>query len=198
MFEALKSLDEQLFLEINGWRAPWLDMPMYYMTTPQFWLPVFVFIVFLFWKKTRKIKTTALFIGGVVLAIALADLSSTRLLKQTIKRYRPTHHLEIGQHVQTITKPNGKEYRGGKYGFVSSHAANFFAIASVSFILLGRKRRYLWLFAWAALVTYTRIYLGVHYPADLVGGALLGLLCGWLAARASLRLARKIQPATAM
>lgn len=171
---------------------------MYWMTTPQFWIPVFSLLIFLFWKKTGSLKTTALYVGGVVLAIALADLSSTRLFKQTIKRYRPTHHLEIGPQVQTITKPDGSEYRGGKYGFVSSHATNFFAIATISFIFLEKKRKYLWLFIWASLVAYTRIYLGVHYPADLLGGALLGLLCGWVAALASLRLARKVKPQALM
>ncbi len=194
LFDTLKALDEQLFLEINSWRAPWLDQPMYWMTTPQFWIPVFALIVWLFWRKSRQVKTTAVFIGGVVLAIALADLSSTRLFKHTVKRYRPTHHLEIGPQVNTIVKPNGKEYRGGKYGFVSSHAANFFAVASLAFILLGRQRKHLWLFIWAALVAYTRIYLGVHYPADLICGAVLGIACGWVAALASLRLARKINP----
>lgn len=171
---------------------------MYWMTTPQFWLPIFALIVWLYWRKIRQVRMVALFIGGVILAVALADLSSTRLFKHTIKRYRPTHHAVIGEQVHTVIKPNGKEYRGGQYGFVSSHAANFFAIAAYAFILLDRKRKHIWLFIWAGLVTYTRIYLGVHYPADLIGGAFLGVLCGWVAARASLRLARKVNPHIAM
>lgn len=184
MFEYLESLDQELFLFLNGLRADWLDLPMYYLTTFKFWIPVFVLIIFLLYKRFGAIKPTVTAVLLIGLAVGLADLTSARVFKPHVKRYRPTHHAVIGQDVHTVITPENKEYRGGKYGFVSSHAANFFAIATSTFLLLGRKRRHLWLFVWAALVSYTRIYLGVHYPADLICGGLLGVgvahLAFWL------------------
>jgi undecaprenyl-diphosphatase len=70
---------------------------------------------------------------------------------------------------------------------VSSHATNFFGIATFMFIILYRKRRYTWLFIWAGFISYTRLYLGVHYPADLVAGAILGMFLGWMIATVSQR-----------
>lgn len=195
MFDRLKAIDESLFLTLNGLHADWLDPVMYFMTEASTWAPVFLLIAYLIYKRYKKLKTVAIVLTAFVIAVAAADLSSTRLFKQKIKRYRPTHHQTIGPQVHTITKPDGTEYRGGKYGFVSSHAANFFAIATTAFILLGSTRKYWWLFLWAGIVTYTRIYLGVHYPSDLIGGALLGIAIGYFAARTSLRLARNLIPA---
>lgn len=192
--ERLKNLDEALFLTLNGVRADWLDRPMYLMTTPLFWAPVFIIIGVLLWRKTRAWRPFILLTGGVVLAVGLADLTSARLFKPGFKRYRPTHHIEIGPQVNTFKRTDGTEYRGGKYGFVSSHAANFFAIATAVFVLLGRRPKHVWLFIWAALVSYTRIYLGVHYPADLLAGGLLGAAMGVLSAVLVLKLAQHHRP----
>lgn len=176
MFEYLEVLDQQLFLALNAWRTDALDLPMYYLTKAGTWTPVFALLLWLFYRKTKSIKAVGLGLLAMLLCVGLGDLTSTRLFKQQIKRYRPTHHLEIGPQVHTVVKPNGEEYRGGRYSFVSSHATNFFAMATMAFLLLGRKRRHWWLFAWAALVSYTRLYLGVHYPSDLLAGALLGCI----------------------
>ncbi len=180
MFEYLEALDQQLFLFLNGLRADWLDLPMYYLTHARYWLPVFVYLIYLFYKRFKSVKRTVIAVLFVGAAVGLADLTSARVFKPHVKRYRPTHHEVIGQQVHTVITPENKEYRGGKYGFVSSHAANFFAIATASFLLLGRARRYWWLFAWAALVSYTRIYLGVHYPADLICGGILGAAIAYI------------------
>lgn len=174
--EFLESLDQQLFLYLNGLRADWLDLPMYYFTTIRFWIPLLLLILFLIYKRFKSVKQTTVAVVIILVSVGLADLTSARIFKPHVKRYRPTHHLTIGKEVHTVITPENKEYRGGKYGFVSSHAANMFAIATASFLILGRARRYWWLFAWAAFVSYTRIYLGVHYPADLVFGGLLGAL----------------------
>lgn len=179
MIETLESWDQQLFLFLNSLRADWLDHPMYIMTKAWCWLPLFVFLLWKLWKKLPQ-KPFVFVLLGIALTVASGDLVSTRVFKNQIQRYRPTHHLVIGEQVNTVNDFNGNEYRGGKYGFLSSHATNYFGIATIVFLLLGATRKWRWLFIWAALVAYTRLYLGVHYPSDLFAGALLGMSLGYL------------------
>lgn len=186
--EVLKSFDEELFLFLNGLHADWLDTPMYVLTHAWAWLPVFAWMAWKLWQRGGTPRNFFILLLGVGLTVAASDLTSYRLLKKQIKRYRPTHHLVIGKQVHTVTDFKGQEYRGGLYGFVSSHATNFFGIASYIFIVLYRKRRYSWLFLWAAFISYTRLYLGVHYPADLLAGGLLGVALGWIFASFAQRL----------
>jgi len=185
--DVLKSFDEELFLFFNGLHAEWLDMPMYILTKAWAWIPVFAWMAVKLWQRGASTRNFGVLLLGMGLTVAAADLTSYRLLKQQIKRYRPTHHLVIGPNVHTVTDFKGNEYRGGQYGFVSSHATNFFGIATFMFIILYRKRRYTWLFIWAGFISYTRLYLGVHYPADLVAGAILGMFLGWMIATVSQR-----------
>jgi undecaprenyl-diphosphatase len=119
----------------------------------------------------------------IILLIALLITSSDQLsglIKNTVKRLRPCHNPEISNLVHTLN------HCGGNFGFVSSHAANSFALATFVTLLLSVKYEYLaWvMFGWAAVVSYSRIYLGVHYPADVAGGAILGVMLGWLFFRA--------------
>lgn len=197
MLETLERWDQQLFLFLNGLNAEALDGVMFVLTKGWFWTPVFAFLLWKLWKRFPTAKSYMVLLISVGLTVTASDMLSTRALKHQVKRYRPTHHLEIGPQVHTVTDFSGQEYRGGKYGFVSSHATNFFAIAMFSFVLLGKRRRYWWLFAWAALVSYTRIYLGVHYPGDILGGALLGIVIGVLIAGLTRRTIAEIEPANA-
>ena len=106
---------------------------------------------------------------------SLADQISVKVFKEGFERLRPSHNPEIKDLIHTV-----KGYRGGQFGFVSSHAANTFAMAFFTSKLF-RNRYYSWfIFIWAAVVSYSRIYLGVHYPLDIIGGALLGMLLGYL------------------
>lgn len=175
MIEAIKDIDQQLFLFLNGLHHPMLDQAMYYMTKDVFWIPLYLFLLWMIYRAFG-LKTAAWTLLGVVVVITLGDRISVELFKNVFQRYRPTHHLEIGDLVHTV---NG--YRGGKYGFVSSHAANSMAVATFLFYILRRPypRWAPWIFAWAALFAYTRIYLGVHYPADIVCGGLLGFVIGY-------------------
>ena len=115
---------------------------------------------------------------AVGLFVTLADQISTSIFKDGFKRLRPSHTEEIRELIHLYTKKNGEVYYGGLYGFVSSHAANSFALAS----FLSKLFKVRWfgycIYGWAFIVSYSRIYLGVHYPGDILGGALLGILIG--------------------
>ena len=180
MIESLEQFDRDLFLLLNSPHSAFMDTVMWYISTTWLWIPIYISMLIFAYKK-GKIKYALTILGGVLLCVLLADLTSVHLFKNVFLRYRPSHNLEILDLVKTVTKPNGQVYLGGQYGFVSSHAANIGAITT--FILLSfrnlSKKWYLLLF-WAALVMYSRIYLGVHYPGDILGGALLGFAIGWI------------------
>ncbi len=178
MFETLKGWDQELFLFLNGLRFDALDRIMWLISQPYFWLPLFVFFIVLLKRKFKSTKGTIIALLTVFLAIGVADSVATWGFKHQIKRYRPTHHAELGPKVQTVTDLSGKEYRGGKYSFISGHSTTFFAIATTLFLLLDKARKLRWIFLWSALVAYSRIYLGVHYPSDILVGAGVGILIG--------------------
>ena len=172
MLETLKQIDTSLFLFLNGIHSPFWDIIMWHISGKLEWIPLYVFFLFLI---IRKYKMKAVWVLlAIVLVITLADQISVKLFKEQFERLRPCHNPEI-QHL--VHRVNNK--CGGKYGFVSSHASNSFALA-MFLSLLFRKRLFVGLiFFWATVVSYSRIYLGVHYPGDILGGAILGVLIGW-------------------
>lgn len=121
------------------------------------------------WKKAVFI----ILVGGI--AVGLADLSSKYLFKEVFLRYRPSHNLNIKDQLHLL-----HNYRGGMYGFVSSHSANMFAIATTLGLFFRQKNKVLFplLLLWAGFIAYSRMYLGVHYPTDVFVGGLLGSLIG--------------------
>ena len=117
----------------------------------------------------------------IIIVIGLSDWISSGVIKNSVKRNRPSHNTEISQNVHLYSYSDGAKYQGGTFGFVSSHAANSFAIATLAFLFLRKKsKRWSWLFLWAITVSYSRIYLGVHYPLDILGGAMVGVLVATL------------------
>lgn len=161
---------------------------MWYMSTTWLWIPLYLFILYYAYSKGKFKLVLFTLIGGAI-CVALADLISVHGFKNVFLRYRPTHNEEIKQLVKTVVKPSGETYLGGLYGFVSSHAANISALA-VFFILtfIQHSRKWLLLLLWAAIIMYSRIYLGVHYPADIFVGALLGVVIGLTVNRSLLKL----------
>jgi undecaprenyl-diphosphatase len=178
LFETLENIDQSLFLQLNDVHAPWLDVVMWYVSWTVTWLPLFVFFLWYAFKKGgTKLLLTVLLSAAV--CVALTDLISVHGFKETVQRYRPTHNVEIGHLVKTVIKPNGEEYRGGIYGFVSSHAANFGGITVLVFLFFrSYSKGWYLLFPWLILIAYSRIYLGVHYPSDLIAGGFLGGVTG--------------------
>jgi undecaprenyl-diphosphatase len=170
MIEFLKEIDTQLFLFLNSLHVPWLDEPMYYISRKYTWVPFYAILaVFIFYKYRYRGFLVLLF---VTVLITLSD-QLANLLKDTTMRLRPGHNPEIADLVHIV-----RDRRGGQFGFVSGHAANSFALAI--FLIKLLRDRFEWILPlmliWAVLKSYNRIYLGVHYPGDVLGGALLGTL----------------------
>ncbi len=176
MFETLESIDRQLLLLINGWNSPFFDSVMWFVSGKLAWLPLYAVLLWLVIRKSGRNWWIALI--GIALTVALADSISVHCFKNVVMRYRPTHNLELEGILHIV---NG--YHGGWYGFVSSHAANTFGVATFICLVLRHKAAWIGLMAWAALVCYSRMYIGAHYPADIACGGLLGALCGYAAYR---------------
>ena len=169
-FELLNHIDQHIFLFLNGLHCPFFDAIMWVVSMKTVWIPLYLTLIF-FMIRERKwdVLLTLLFIA---ITITLSDQGSD-ILKDHVQRLRPTHSPAIGSMVHYL-----HHYQGGSYGFVSSHAANAFAVATFTSLFFARRWFTISIFGWALLVSYSRIYLGVHYPLDVTCGGLLGFLCG--------------------
>ncbi|GCC50643.1 phosphatase PAP2 family protein [Chryseotalea sanaruensis] len=171
--ETLKELDRDLLIFLNSLHTPWLDPIMFWITKTFFWLPLYLFLLYLIIIKYKKQSWIPLI--GIALTILLADQITSGLMKPYFERLRPSREPSLEGILHIVNN-----YKGGKFGFASGHAANTFGTATFFFLLL--RKRYKWiiyLFVWALVMTYTRIYLGVHYPGDILVGGTIGILCGW-------------------
>lgn len=149
-------------------------MVMYALTGKFIWIPFYLFLLYLVIKQ-YKVRSIDVVIA-IALVITASDMLSVHAFKEVFQRLRPCQDPELKNLIHLV---NGK--CGGLYGFVSSHAANTFALSLFVIQLLAKKVRYLIpvMLFWAALVSYTRIYLGVHFPLDVFCGALLGVSIGF-------------------
>jgi len=173
--EQLLNIDYSLFEWINhGWQNPFLDAVMPYWRDKESWIPAYlIMIAVLFWKYKLKVLY---FLIALVLTVGIADQMSSELIKKTVKRDRPCRESDLNPPAHTLIRC------GSGYSFPSSHATNHFAVAV--FILLTWARRwnnwkYLLLF-WAASISIGQVYVGVHYPIDIISGAILGSFIGYL------------------
>ncbi len=181
MIEYLNQLDSTIFLFFNGIHAPFFDKFMMTCTGRFIWIPMYATILYIL-IKSFKSKMVLIYIAAISLAIILTDQTCSSLIRPLVERMRPSNpdnplsgfaHLVDG-------------YRGGPHGFPSCHAANSFALAVFMSCLIARRRFILFIFGWAMLNSYSRLYLGVHYPGDLLVGAIIGSTIGYLCYRATL------------
>ncbi len=169
MINQILSTDTDLFLFLNSLHNSFFDVIMKFASAKFTWVPLYLVIVIFIFKK-YKLKIGSLVFVLIVISITIADQTSVHLFKNVFERLRPCFNSQIKDIVYTISLP------GGKYGFVSSHAANSFAFAVFSSLIFNNKNYTIFILLWASFVSYSRIYLGVHYPLDILGGALLGSL----------------------
>lgn len=182
MLSKLLQVDQDLFLLLNGagtetWDAFWV-----FVSSTRSAIPLFLLIVFLLVKEYRKHFWVGLIIISV--AVGLADFTSVHGFKNVFMRLRPSHAPELVDQIRLLVS------KGGLYGFVSSHAANFFALAAIVSSVFSERKYIPYLFySWAIIVGYSRIYVGKHYPLDILGGAILGVFI----AKAIWTVAKKIK-----
>lgn len=182
LIETIKHIDTDIFLYLNSKHNAFWDFVMFWVSGDYTWIPLYVFLFYLVVKKKSK-QALVVLLSAIVL-ITLSDQLSVHAFKNVFMRYRPCHNLLIQNMVHTF------KGCGGTYGFVSSHAANTFALATFLSLILKGTYKYFTpaIFTWAAFVSYSRIYLGSHYPADIIGGALLGMTLGYIVAKFYFRL----------
>lgn len=174
-FNSLIHWDQETLIALNNAGVWWLDEAMIQISGTLLWLP---FYCFLLYKLIKLYQWNTIWqILMVVLTITFCDQLASGIAKPLFERLRPCHEPAIMIHLRMITEC------GGMYGYFSSHASNSFGIASLLFFIMNAKKQYVYLFVWAALVSYSRIYLGKHYPLDVLTGALVGTAGGWMFAR---------------
>lgn len=177
-WSALIEFDKQLLLAVNGSQSLFLDGLVKTLTTATTWIPLYVALFYLVLKNNDTVQKVLLIVGCALLCVLVAGSLDDMIVKPLVGRWRPTHDPEIGMMVDVV---NG--YRGGNYGFFSAHASNTFSLA-VFFSLLVRNRLLtLFLVTWSLINCWTRMYLGVHFPGDIMVGLLWGGIVGtavWL------------------
>ncbi|WP_137403969.1 phosphatase PAP2 family protein [Echinicola rosea] len=190
MIETLKHWDEELFLFLNAQHLDWLDPIMFGISGKLIWLPFYALLVYLIIRNAGK-GSIWIFIG-IALAILFSDQIASGFMKPFFERPRPCHDPRWEGIMFNY------KHCGGMYGFASSHASNTFSLATYLLVTFHRKvKGFGWMFLWAALVSYSRIYLGVHYPADVLVGAVVGMISAfvawWLVVKIKMTTIRKVE-----
>lgn len=174
VLQNLIKLDQELLLSMNGSDSLFWDGIMVVITSTQVWIPMFIVLLYVI-GKNNTLRSFMWTIAAIALVILLSDQISSGICKPLFERFRPTQDPYLMYEVDIV---NG--YRGGRYGFISSHAANTFGAFVFLSLIFRRKSIAIILGVWAVMSSYSRIYLGVHYLGDILCGCLVGCLTGYL------------------
>lgn len=171
--ENILQWDRAVVTTVNAWHTPFADHFFWWISETAVWAPAALALIVLL-IRNKKIESICI-IAVISLMFVFVDQIAAEVIKPLVGRPRPTHDMLLIPILETVGG-----YRGGHYGFVSNHAANVFAFASFTALLFKHKGYTVCIFAWAALVSFSRLYLAVHFPTDLICGALFGALSAWL------------------
>jgi undecaprenyl-diphosphatase len=167
----LERFDQQIFLSLNSVNSPFWDQVMSIISGIPTWIPLYLSIlIYIGFRYKRKFLIILIFL---ILAVTLADQLSV-ILKNMVQRLRPCHEPVLDGLVHIVNNNCG-----GLYSFVSSHASNSFNVALLSLSFIKKRWFTIFIILWALVVGYSRIYLGVHYPGDVLCGSILGGVIGW-------------------
>lgn len=169
----LIDIDKYMLLALNGSDSIFWDGCMKIYTTIAIWIPLLLLLMYIL-IKNNSFKDFLLLVLVIAAVVGCTDLISSGICKPFFERWRPTYDPEIMYLVDVVD-----EIRGGKYGFTSSHAANSFGIATFLLLLVKNRALTVSMIIWAVMNAFTRIYLGVHYPGDIIAGTLIGVVVGW-------------------
>lgn len=167
-------LDEILTLALNGSHSLYIDGLAWTITHTSTWIPLALLLIYVL-IRNNDLMGVCITVGAIGLCILLADQMASSICKPLFERWRPANDPLLMYSVDVV---NG--YRGGRYGFFSSHAANTMAVATFVALLMRHRLLTYWLYSWALLNCWTRVYLGVHYVGDLLVGSAWGIFVGWL------------------
>lgn len=173
----IENWDQKFIVLVNSYNHPFLDQIMWIVSSPLFGIPFYlIFIYFIY--KNYALKHTLAIVIMLVVVIGLGDFIAHELFKETIQRFRPSHNLNINNELHFHMYDDGSFYTGGKYGFVSNHATNMSALCWGVFLVLKNSYTNSWfyLLLFVLVISYSRMYLGVHYLTDIVGGWIIGII----------------------
>ncbi|MCM1107860.1 MAG: phosphatase PAP2 family protein [Clostridium sp.] len=170
--QALIEADQQCLLALNGSESIFWDGVMLTATSTLTWIPVLLLLFYVLLKNNSP-RDVLMLVVFIALIITVADQFASTICKPYFQRFRPSQEPSLMYYVDVVN-----DYRGGRYGFISSHAANTFSVCVFLSLLLRKRAVSVALVAWAVLCSYSRIYLGVHYPGDILCGAAWGVTVG--------------------